>query len=36
MFIDVKEKVIKRGEIKCPPQVICVGDIKRLLDTTSH
>jgi hypothetical protein len=28
--------VVKMGKIKCPPQVMCGGDIKRLMDGTSH
>jgi hypothetical protein len=31
-----KWKVVKKGKIKCPPQVMCGSDIKRLLDGTSH
>jgi hypothetical protein len=31
-----KWKVVKKGKIKCPPQVMCGGDIKRLMDGTSH
>ncbi len=36
MFIHSKERVVKKGKIKCSPQVMCGVDIKRLLDDTSH
>jgi hypothetical protein len=32
MFTHVKERMIKKDKIKCPPQVMCGGDIKRLLN----
>jgi hypothetical protein len=31
-----KERVVKKGEIKCPPKVMCGVDIKRLLYDTIH
>ncbi len=31
-----KGRVVRRGKIKCPSQVKCEGDIKRLLDANFH
>jgi hypothetical protein len=36
MFTHSKNKVIKRGKIKCPPQGMCGDNVKRLLDGTFH
>jgi hypothetical protein len=32
MFTHSKEKMVKRGKTKCPPQVMCGVDIKFLLN----
>jgi len=32
MFTHFKERVVKKDKIKCPPQVMCEGDIKNLLN----
>jgi hypothetical protein len=35
MFTYSQERVVKRGKLICPPQVMCEGD-KRLLNAISH
>jgi hypothetical protein len=35
MFTYFKERVVRRGNLICPPQVMCEGD-KRLLNAISH
>jgi hypothetical protein len=36
MFMHSKERVVKKGKIKCPPQVMRGVDIRRLLYDIIH